>query len=346
MAVEHVTDQAVGLATRQVIDTHSHWRPPGYVELMLAAAERDPEFRRRFSLSVRSAAEARRKAPEESLAEKIADLDMGGVDVALISLPPPGANFVHQQISERVASEMNDALADTAARSNGRIRALISLPLPAVAASLAELDRFGGDPGVAGVQLISNIGSRDVAPDRSEEVLARAAELGLPVVLHPAVESGVETLDDWMLDASLSPVVTSSLAAARLVLSGVLDRVPDLNVVVPHLGGVLPYLTQRFVDFGTGSAEHDLVYYLRHRLFVDTCSYHPPAMRCAIATLGADRLVLGSDHPSRGAVGRAVADVRGHFETDQEASAVLGGTAATLFRLAVSEPHRHGVDYG
>jgi aminocarboxymuconate-semialdehyde decarboxylase len=173
--------------------------------------------------------------------------------------------------------------------------------------------------------------SAEVAPDRAEALLGRAAELGLPVVIHPALEPLPPTYDDWMLGATLGPVISSSLAAARLVLSGLLDRLPALTIVVPHLGGMLPYVQQRIADFGRGAAEQDFLHYLQHRLYVDTCSYHPPAMRCAVETMGADRLVMGSDYPNRGSARRAVADVTDYFHDDEARALVLGGTARNLF---------------
>jgi aminocarboxymuconate-semialdehyde decarboxylase len=173
--------------------------------------------------------------------------------------------------------------------------------------------------------------SQEVAPDRAEALLARAADLALPVVIHPALEPLPPTYDDWMLAATLGPIVSSSLAAARLVLSGVLDRVPELTIVVPHLGGMLPYVQQRIADFGRGAAEQDFAHYLQHRLYVDTCSYHPPALRCAVETMGVDRLVMGSDFPNRGPAGRAVADVIDYFQDEDARAMVLGGTARKLF---------------
>jgi aminocarboxymuconate-semialdehyde decarboxylase len=188
------------------------------------------------------------------------------------------------------------------------------------------------------VQILATGRSTDVVPDRAEAVLGRVAELGLPVVLHPALEPLPSTYDDWMLAATLGPVISSSLAAARLVLSGLLDRLPSLTVVVPHLGGVLPYVAQRIADFGRGAAEHDFTHYLRHRIYADTCSYHPPALRCAVETMGADRLVVGSDFPNRGPAGRAVADVTAFFGDDDTRAMVLGGTARRVFGHATAGP--------
>jgi predicted TIM-barrel fold metal-dependent hydrolase len=102
-------------------------------------------------------------------------------------------------------------------------------------------------------------------------------------------------------------------------------------MIVPHLGGVLPYLAQRFADFGHFEAEHDLPWYLRNRLWYDTCSYHPPAFRCAVETCGIARLMMGTDYPVRGPLQRAVDDIVAVVEDEEERAGVLGVTAARWF---------------
>jgi aminocarboxymuconate-semialdehyde decarboxylase len=94
---------------------------------------------------------------------------------------------------------------------------------------------------------------------------------------------------------------------------------------------VLPYIAQRVADFGRGAAEHEFLHYLQHRIYVDSCSYHPPAMRCVVETMGPDRLVMGSDFPNRGPSARTVADVVGFFEDGDVRAMVLGGTARSIF---------------
>jgi aminocarboxymuconate-semialdehyde decarboxylase len=306
------TVRVVDLSSANVIDTHTHWRPPGYAELMREQAERDPVFAREQAPSIRSAGDP--QPAHARLEAQLQDMTDGGVDVSLVSLPPPATTFGEPEFATRVAQETNDALIDAAEQSRGRLKVLVSLPLPSVAAAVTELERVAISPYVAGVQVLATGRDLAVAPDRAEVVLARAATLDLTVVVHPSLEPLPATYDDWMLAATLAPVVSSSLAVARLVLSGVLDRVPSLTLVVPHLGGVLPYLAQRIADFGRGDAQHEFGHYLRHRLYADTCSYHSPAMRCAVDTMGPERIVLGSDFPNRGPSGRAVADVQSFFD--------------------------------
>jgi aminocarboxymuconate-semialdehyde decarboxylase len=262
---------------------------------------------------------------------RLAEMDECGVDVSVISLPPPAATFGPIETARRVATAANDAMLDAAALHRGRFVILVTLPLPDVEASLAELDRVAGHPLTQGVSALTNAETWSLDEPRFEVLWARLAHHGLPLVLHPAFDCRPAKFRDWTLGGSLHAVMSSSLGVARLVLSGLLDRVPALDVIVPHLGGTLPFLTQRFADMGRGDAAHDLGHYLRHRLYLDTCSYHPPAFRCALDTCGADRLVLGTDYPFRGSLRRAVDDVKAQAPTAAARAAILGGTASKWF---------------
>ncbi|MCU1693763.1 MAG: amidohydrolase [Frankiales bacterium] len=310
--------------TPRVVDTHTHYVPPSYRRALLEAGERSASFAVENRLRLLSASQPDLSANRAD--RRLDDMAEAGVDHSLVSLPPPAATFGGAD----VARAANDELLEAADGSDGRLSVLLSLPLPDRDLALAELDRCGGSSLVSGVQVLTTGRTRDVAPDAAEEVLAAVAARGLPVVLHPAVEPLPPVYDEWMLEASLAPVMSSTVALARLALSGVLDRVPDLVLVVPHLGGFLPYVLQRVEDFGRGEAEHDLGHYLRTRVHLDTCSYHPPALRCAAETVGVERLVLGTDYPFRGALFRGVDDVRAAF-SPTDAAAVLGGTASGLF---------------
>jgi aminocarboxymuconate-semialdehyde decarboxylase len=258
-------------------------------------------------------------------------MDDCGVDLSVLSLPPPAAAFGPIDVARRVATEANDALLAAATVHAPRFTVLISMPLPDVDASLREIDRLADHPLVQGVSALTTAESWTLDEARFEPIWARLADLRLPLVLHPAFDCRPEPFAQWNLGGSLHAVMSSSVGAARLVLSGMLDRVPQLDVIVPHLGGTLPYLAQRFVDMGNGDAAHDLAHYLRHRLYVDTCSYHPPAFRCAVDTCGADRMVLGTDYPFRGSLRRAVDDVIAHAPTPAARAAILGGTATKWF---------------
>ena len=311
------------------IDTHSHWMPPVHRDAIVELLRRQPELERDYSGMLATATDP--AAPLVALDGRLAEMDECGVDRSVISLPPPAAAFEQIEVARQVARAANDALIEGTARHADRLSILITLPLPDVDACLSELERVASHPLVQGVSALTTAESWSLDEPRFEPLWAQAAHHRLPLVLHPAFDCRPDKFRDWTISGSLHAVMSSSLGIARLVMSGMLDRVPALDVIVPHLGGTIPYLAQRFVDMGRGEAEHDLAHYLRHRLYLDTCSYHPPAFRCALDTCGADRLVLGTDYPFRGSLRRAVDDVIANAPTPSARQAILGGTASKWF---------------
>ena len=312
------------------VDTHSHLAPPSYLEALRAYAPGDPTFaaRNRFLLTL---------DPDSPLCRvevRIGEMDGAEVSTSLLSLPPPGVQFGGEGAHAAVAARANDEFLEAAQQSPGRFAVLLALPLPDVGACLAELERVGGDPAVAGVGLLTTASPWTLDEERFTPVFEAAAAAGLPLVLHPALDPLPPAFSAFGIESSLGPVISSSVGALRMIFAGVFDRVPGLAAVVPHLGGTIPYLAQRVVDLSRDvHAEKDLVSYCRERLYFDTCSFHRPAFRCAVETVGVERLVLGSDYPYRGTLRRAVDDVVTAGLGPDETDAVLALTARRLFGL-------------
>lgn len=311
------------------IDTHSHWMPQAHLEAVHDLLREQPASARDYG-GILSLAQ-RPDAPLAALESRIAEMDECGVDISVLSLPPPAAAFGTTETARRVAAGSNDAMLEAAERFAGRFTILLALPLPDIESSLAELDRVGSHPLAQGVSALTNAESWSLDETQFEVLWAEVAARNLPLALHPAFDCRPAKFTDWTIGGSLHAVMSSSLGVTRLVMSGMLDRIPTLDVIVPHLGGTIPYLAQRFVDMGRGEAEHDMAHYLRHRLYLDTCSYHPPAFRCALDTVGSERLVLGTDYPFRGSLQRAVDDVVENAPTAESRAAILGRTASQWF---------------
>ena len=251
---------------------------------------------------------------------------------AVVSLPTAlGPGIAGIGSSAELIRASNDALIAAVADEDAYESAMIILPWDDPQAALAELDRVGDDPAVSDV--IFHVGLQQARladePDL-EPVYREIAARGLPLFLHPLQETPLPALARWFLFSTIGAPTATSIAAAQLMLSGMLDRVPDLTLIIPHLGGTLPFLAQRIVDqSGTGDAQHDVLHYLRTRTYLDTCSFHPPALECALDTVGADRILLGSDFPFRGPVRRASDEVESELAVDG-AERVLTGNLTRL----------------
>jgi len=210
--------------------------------------------------------------PYFDLDHRLELMDGRGVTAAAVSLMP-FRPLEDSSPNARLAAIANDELLAACSEHPNRFVALAYLPLPDVTASLAELERIAHQPGLRGLSIVA--AQTLYRPDQIglEPLLAQAADLGLPVVLHPTVSStdfgpGFAGLG---LESGMQAMITTSLVASRLAISGILDRVPGLELILTNLGGVLPFLGERLDTRQQGPAEHPLTQYLRTRMYVDNC---------------------------------------------------------------------------
>ncbi len=320
----------------RTIDIQGHYMPEAHWRGLKRLSETSPELERLVGIVVAAAADASSKVRRLDDA-RVAEMDDAGLDVMVLSLLPPGVGAGDAAGAAALARESNDELIDAATRYPGRFLTLASVPLPHVDEAIAEVERLAANPTVRGVQLIANVNEWTLDEARFEPLYARMAELGLLAVLHPSLEHLPHAYNAWGLGSSIGTMVSTTLAGLRLIFSGMLDRVPALELVIPHLGGTIPYLTRRVMDLnGKGEAAHDLPHYLRTRIYYDSCSYQPEGLRCAIDTVGGDRIMLASDYPFRGGLGVCVEDIKSAEIPDSTRSAILGDTAERWFGAATA----------
>jgi predicted TIM-barrel fold metal-dependent hydrolase len=136
----------------------------------------------------------------------------------------------------------NDYLAELGARHPGRLFGLASLPMQDVVAAMAELDRAVDELNLRGALLFSHVNGRPVDVPEFELFYAHAARRCVPLVLHPTVPIWGAAIRDHAMILMLGLMVDTSIAMLRLILGGVMERHPKLQIVHPHIGGVLPYL--------------------------------------------------------------------------------------------------------
>jgi aminocarboxymuconate-semialdehyde decarboxylase len=182
----------------------------------------------------------------------------------------------------------------------GRLWASAAVPLIDTRIAIEVLNDAVGRLGLMGVNMPGSIGADPrIDAERLEPFYARVEELGLPLFLHPtdAVFADALTGYDGSLHLSLGRVIEVSVAAMRLVLSGILERHPKLKVVMSHTGGALPYQSGR-MDKNTPKAKlpKPASTYLK-RMYTDTVSPHAAGIRFAIEYYGIDNVMYGTDYP-------------------------------------------------
>ena len=175
---------------------------------------------------------------------------------------------------------------------------------------IAETERAIRQYGLKGILINSSHNGAYPDDDAARPFFELLTELDVPVMVHaPTVSFGEERMREYRLASSIGRPFDGCLSIARLIVRGVLEQFPKAKIVGCHLGGGICEVIGR-MDYayelgdaasGLGSYEpmmikHAPSHYLK-RMYFDTVSYHPPAVMCALQTVGADRLLFGSDAP-------------------------------------------------
>jgi aminocarboxymuconate-semialdehyde decarboxylase len=316
-----------------VIDVHAHWYPEECVaevvqhcpELQLRQAPDGPGvllWRGSVAHLIPPAAGdvTDRLRLMDQLGIQVQILSFGAVDVAWAGVSAPA-----------VARRVNDQLAAVCRSQPARFRFLAALALGDRRQMLAELERALG-LGAVGVGLTTTVGGLPLDAPEYRDFWREASARGLPVVVHPCYPPTGPAADPGTFLLAGFPGETT-LAAARLVLGGVLEECPGVRVVWSHVGGALPMLVAR-LDAAYRrypNCPQPASAYLR-RCYFDTVCVHGPALDCARESFGAGTLLFGTDEPHRLEPPRMILEtLRGRPWPADEIVAALGGTAARLF---------------
>lgn len=326
------------------IDTHAHWYPRRFIELlqkeaaanganMSVNAKGNPVFAlpgiEQTSTMVPTMVE-----PELILKA----MDARRIDAYALSLTNPMVYWARPEFGLKLAQTWNDANAEAADRHPQRFIGTIMLPMQDAALAVREIDRAAKLPGMRAVYMAMGINGTNLHHKSFWPVYARAEALGLPIFLHPLYPCGIERMSEYFMRNVLGNPYESGIAAMSLIAGGVMDAFPKLVVMLPHGGGTFPWLIGRFDKAITTRKElahmkQPASAYLR-RFYYDTVTHHPLVMRNLIELVGIDRIVLGSDYDQDMSYERPVEFVDSiPGLTASEREMILSGNAARLLKL-------------
>ncbi len=325
----------------RIVDFHNHYYPPAYLDALRAGptsvqvtvdAEGNPRlhYPGDYNIVVRGHRDIGFR--EEVLARQ-------GIHRQVLTFTSPGTHVEQPARAVALARTVNDALGAIVVERGDRFAALATLPLNDPAASVAELDRAVTTLGLKGAMLFSNVNGTALSDPRYWPLYEKAQELGAVLYIHPIHPVGVEAMTDYWLMPLLGFTFDTTLAAAKLVFSGTVERFPGLTWVLAHLGGAIPYLAERldrgfhaFKECRTNIRKPPSEYL--KAFYYDTVNFDPGALRLALAFAGPGHLLAGSDYPHQiGSLERMVESVSSLPIPDDEKAAILGGNAARLLRL-------------
>ena len=315
------------------IDCHCHWAPARYMKALLAAGDKRPYDPVNYDMD-----------------RRIKWMDMRGVQMLVLTLNggmPWG--MVTPEEGVQIAQICNDEAIDAHEAHPDRFIAAIEVFAADPVLALKELNRVAGKPGMRAVHLPNSIASRDYLFEPAYvPFLARVEELGYPILFHPLDEEanyygGKARLADHYSEVggfsnTLGFTFETATTAAKFIVSGTLDRFPNLEIVLPHSGGCFPYIFGR-VDHGLAVRKVKLQFPFKdyaRRFHYDALTYDPEILRFLINYVGSDRVVIGTDN-AFGANGQAIEYP--HTLLDQlnlpavDHDRILRGNAARLFHL-------------
>ena len=293
------------MADPLAIDVHAHFFPERFLALVEAeGAQARATLDRSDPRGPALVTPGGRTSPLEpryyDLAKRLKSMDQQGVQFHALSLTTPMVYWAPGELGSRLARAFNDACSEAHRAHPDRFIGCAMLPLQEPGRALEELERAARLPGIRAVYMGTNVNGSELSDPAFFPVLERCQALRLPVLLHPIRVVGAERLQPFYLQNLLGNPFDNAIAAAHFIFGGVLDRLPRLQVVLPHAGGALPYLIgrlergQKVRPEAQKKARRPVTAYLR-RFHYDTISHHPRALRYLVDLVGADRVMLGSD---------------------------------------------------
>ena len=235
---------------------------------------------------------------------RIRAMDEARVDLAIGSLTCPNVYWGSRETSIAPAVMVNDSMAEQQRARPGRIRWFASLPWQHADAAVAELERSLRN-GAVGVMVLANIAGQDLTDPAFAPVWRAIDQRGLPVLVHPTAPQGVREMhmDEFGLVPPIGFMFDTTLAFARIILSGFLDKYPQVKLIASHGGGALPYLAGRLdrcheMIPACASATKERPSSYLQRIWYDTVVYDPAALELCLRTAGSsERVLFGSDYP-------------------------------------------------
>ena len=305
------------------------WRP---------AVHLDPGGRQVVEIEGR---EVRSMVQELSNLDRILDAHAeAGVGRVVLS---PVVSLLYPDVEAEVALErcriQNAGIARMVRAAPGCVAGLGAVPLQDPELAATELRQLMATGELRGVEVGASVRDVYLGDDRFEPFWAAASQTGAAVFIHPTTRGfGGPVFGEYYLWNLVGNPLETTITAAHMVLAGVLDRHPDLKVVLAHGGGGLLALRGR-LRHGYGSQPAvrarlaEAPYDAMRRFYFDTVVHDPELLRSLVAFAGAEHVLLGSDYPFDMADPHPCETVRRAGLGSEAEAAVLGGNAASLFGL-------------
>jgi uncharacterized protein len=270
-------------------------------------------------------------------AKRIAEMDESSIDVQVLSLTAPGVEQLEPADAIVIARESNDFLAEGIAKNPTRFGGFATLPTSSPDLAAEELERRTTNHAFQGAVINGHTRERYLDDKFFWPILESAESLGVPIYLHPTPPPK-PVIDAWFL--GFAPIVTEMLAGPgwgwhvetalhviRMILGGVFDKFPKLQIIVGHMGETLPFMTQRLdvLPEAMTKLERPVSAYLRENVHYTFSGFNfTPTFFDLLLQVGVERIMFSADHPY----------------------ASMAQARAFLDQLPISPANKHAISHG
>ncbi len=273
------------------IDVHAHAFSTEYIDLLeQLGAPGDVLVPARMVIA---------EASPQGVPERLAAMDGSDVERQILSMSAATPYFDDAASAVRAARVSNDEHAALCRAHPARFSFFATLPMPHVDAALEEIRRAFDELGAAGVTFTTSIRVRSLAEPAFAEVFAELDRRAAVVFLHPpGLACASPLIRESGLAWSVGAPIEDAVCAMQLMKAGFPRRYPQLKIIMPHLGGFLPFLRYR-LDRSTERQMpgEDPPSVQMRKFWYDTANGDPDALLHSISTYGLERIVFGTDYP-------------------------------------------------
>jgi len=285
-------------------------------------------------------------SPTKDIEARLRHMDAHGIDIQAISLAPAYNYWADRDLAVKIVTRQNEQIAGMCAAHPDRFVGLGGLALQHPDIAVEQMEHGVKQLGFRGFEIGGSVNGDELANPRFDPVWAKAEELGILLLLHPA--TFVEGLKRFQGNGFLPNVVGNPLettvAFTHLIFEGTLDRYPGLKIVGSHGGGYFPSYAGRAdhcVELSNRCKpvkKHPSEYF-KQQLYSDSIVFTAEGLRHLVADVGASHVLFGTDFPfdvtdpfmGDPREADSVLGVPGLSEADQRA--ILGENAAKLLGI-------------
>jgi uncharacterized protein len=252
-----------------------------------------------------------------------------GIDVQVLSLTSPSLHNLGSE-SINIAIQTNDYVSEIIKKTPERFQGFATLPMFAPKEATKELERSVKNLGLKGAMLCGRTLEKNLDHKDFWELFECAENLGIPLFIHPQIPqkgvrdiyySGFDELTNLAFSTfGLGWHYEAGIQFVRLVLAGVFDRFPNLQIILGHLGEVILFYTERLASLDRATKlNKPFIDYIRQNLYVTSSGmFSHSYLQRSIEIIGTDRILFSTDYPYQYRKGREARNFLEAIELSKE----------------------------